>query len=136
MTTYNLKQLDGGTVLLPSGRWRWYVIRVNSLPEDVCETQYLFFANETNPGDLMRAAVPPTVQEVSDTEVRELARYPEERSFRDRQGRVQLRPTLDNGREPMWRVRPPTGLAFGTSKHIEKGLGELTPEDLIDIATR
>jgi hypothetical protein len=133
MTTYRLDQLDQGFVSLPSGNWKWYVIRLMSLPEGTCEVQHLIFANANYAGDIMRAQVPSHLSEIDDESVMSYARQPDDRSFRTDKGRFQIRPPLEDGRQRMWSVRPEQGIPFRTDMHIEKSLGELTEEDLREL---
>lgn len=133
MTTYRLDQLDRGTVALKSGQWRWYVIRVNSLPEGICELQYLIFANETGAGDIMRARVPSDIDEVSEKQVLEYARAPEDRSFRTAKDRFLIR-SVGTGFQRMWQVRREQGHLVSTNKHVDKPLGELSRTEIEDIA--
>jgi hypothetical protein len=134
MTTYRLEQIDGGTITLQSGRWHWFVSRVNSLPEGVCESQQLIFANELELGDIMRTRIPAHIEQLDDREVTNYARNPDEREFRTTSGRIVIGPAEDQGRGRMWPVRPEPGNPYRTTKFVEKPLGELTAEELRDIA--
>jgi hypothetical protein len=135
MATYRLNQFDGGTVDLPSGHWRWFVIRLNSLPEETCEAQQLIFANEDESGDIMRARVPNTINSLDGRAVLEYARNPDDREFRTSSGRVGIGSAVDEGRGRMWPVRPANGHPYRTSKFVEKALGDLTRSELTEIAS-
>ncbi len=104
------------------------------MPEQVCEAQYLLFANEGHPGDIMRGRVPSSVDEADDGRVMEFARNPQEREFRSGTRRFAMRPAEGSSHERMWPVRPESGTPFRTGMHVEKPLGELTAADLEDIA--
>ena len=136
MTTYRLDHHERGVISLESGTWRWFVIRLNSLPEVVCESQQLYFANESQPGDVMRARIPCDVNEIDDGAVAEYARNPDEREFRTSAGRFSIRPPSDIGNSRMWNVRPERGRLHRTSFAIDTPLGELTHDELLAILPR
>jgi hypothetical protein len=137
MTTYELDEPGGGELTLPSGHWRWFVIRVNSMPENRCASQQLIFANESysDSDDVMRVDVPRNVDSLDDEDVRRYARNPDTRSFLISTSEFTIWPPTDDMNNRMWRVRPASGYQFRTSKHIEKPLGELTNQELAEIVT-
>lgn len=135
MKTYRLDQLEGGIVVLPSGGWRWYVIRLNALPEGTCELQHLIFVSEQEGGGIMRSRVPSDIDSVDDADVEQYARHPEDRMFKGPRGWITLWPPTVGVHDPMWKVRPEKGIPFRTSFAIEKSLGELTSQDLRQIAS-
>jgi hypothetical protein len=130
---YRLDQLDRGAITLLSGIWRWFVIRVNSMPGEKCEVQYLIFANESISSDIMHARVPSDVDAIDVVAVKEFARHADDRSFRTPKGRYVLRPPANDGRIDMWQVRPDRGMPFRTNWYIEKAIGDLTASDLEEI---
>src|SRR5262245_1215530 len=92
MTQYDLRHHAGGTIELPSGPWRWFVIRLISLPENECTHQQLIFANEDVRGDIMRVDVPPTLDNLDDANLRQFGLHPDERTFPTPNGQATLRP--------------------------------------------
>ena len=81
MTAYDLDHLEEGTLVLPSGAWKWRVIRVLSLPEREVAFQHLFFFHEEHGGGVMRARIAPHITQLDAKAVEDLARNPEERSL-------------------------------------------------------
>jgi hypothetical protein len=136
MSTYRLDQPEGGLLTLPSGDWRWFVIRLNSLPEGVCQLQQLIFVNEPEGGDIMRARVPSDINTIDDVSVKEYARKPEDRMFLAPSGWVTVRPPIETLADRMWSVWPENRYHFRTSYAVEKPLGELTREDMLTIASQ
>jgi hypothetical protein len=133
MASYRLDQLEGGVTAIGPSRWRWYVMRLNSLPSGQCELQHLIFVSETDGGGIMRARVPSDVDVVDDRAVLRHAMHPDDRSFRGRRGWLTVYPPNEEDTEPMWRVRPEARRPFRTDIAIEKSLGELSNDDLLAI---
>ena len=136
LSTYRLDQFERGSVTLSSGLWRWYVIRLNSLPEQVCQLQQLIFISEPDGGDLMRARVPSDVDTVDERTVEQYARNPDDRTFRAPTGWITVRPPVESGPGRMWSIWPEKGYIFRKSHAVEKPLGELTREDMLKIAAQ
>jgi hypothetical protein len=133
MATYRLDQLEGGVVRLASGGWRWYVIRLNSLPEQVCHLQQLIFVGEQDGVGIMRARVPNDINTIDDAAAMKYALHPEDRIFRIDGRSVTVRPPTDRSVGAMWDIWPETGGHFRNDHAIEKPLGELTREDMIQL---
>src|SRR5262245_30722623 len=133
MASYRLDQYDRGTIELPSGQWRWFTIRVNSLPENVCVSQLLVFANESEAGDVMHVHVPNTLTEIDDARVRELAVDPDDREITTTNGTVVIGRRSDDA-GGWWPVRPAVGQVFRTSTTDHRRLGELSRHELLEIA--
>lgn len=134
MPEYRLDHYEGGEVTLASGQWRWFPIRLLSLPEEQCEMQLLILAHNEHPGDLMRVRVPPEVDGMDLEAITELARNPEEREFFSEDHHFNIRPLSEGTDGNMWRVRPSDRPAFQTDLHNEKALGDLSQEELGEIA--
>jgi hypothetical protein len=136
MGTYRLDQFERGSLRLPSGDWRWFVIRLVSLPEGKCELQQLIFVSEQGGLEIMRARVPNDVNIIDDASARDFARHPEDRTIRAQGGSITVRPPDDQEPNPVWKVRPENGHPFRTSYAVEKPLGELTHDDMLRIIRR
>jgi hypothetical protein len=121
---------DNGFFALPSGRWRW---QITEGPGNAVMELY----DRSNPANKMTVAVPFSWRQLSEDDLRELARDPEVRLWTDRAGRF-------------WRISvigPGTRYDFPlTSRHllfdspqcwagitefaVPKMLGDLTNEQL------
>lgn len=134
MATYDLNELQGGLVILCSGRWQWYAIRLYSLPDNEVVLQHLFFAHVERDGGVMRTRVDASLNQLDDDAVIELARHPEERSFKIGPREYVVRPPTNSEHDPMWRVHASQGRPYRTDVATETPLGELTRADLEKIA--
>lgn len=133
MAAHNLDKLEGGVTLLRSGQWRWYVIRVSSLPEGRCEVQHLIFVSERPDGGIMRSRVASDVSTIDDTAVQGLAQHPDDRSIRGANGWITVFPP--HGSDPLnrWRVRPEGRRPFWSDVQTGTPLGELTGDEMLEI---
>jgi hypothetical protein len=130
MIDYRLGNHPSGSVTLPSGRWKWFAIRICSLPDNVCHSQNLIFAGEDRTGSVMRTRIPPEVDVANEKEITEYGRMPDEREFQTQRGRYTIYPPRVFDANHMWMVRPESGRTFRTNIASDRQLGELTDEEL------
>jgi hypothetical protein len=130
--THKLDEYASGTIELPSGHWRWFTIRVNSLPENVCVSQLLVFANEGEHGDVMHAHVPSNLNQMGTEQLRAFALDPDEREILIDGGTVRISRRVDD-RGGWWPVRPAAGAPYRTSTLDHRQLGEIPRSELVDL---
>jgi len=133
MPSYNLEALDGGTVTLRSGEWRWFPVRLNAMPERSCVSQHLFFASVEHKGSVMRTRIDPDTDHVSEREVEEAAANPDEREAWTATGQATVWPPREDVDDPEWRIRVPHRGYVRTDMHREHRLGDLTHEEVGDL---
>lgn len=78
---FDLERGAVGVITTPSGRWAWFPVRIYSMPSRTVSLQRIVFFAADHPRDIMTVALAPDVDDLSEEEVRDLARHPDSREI-------------------------------------------------------